>query len=109
MRSCARPSSSARRALPSADSATALRVTCCAGQRVGARGVFVHQARQQVRIQTSPVHTDAHRLVITAGGFDHFRELRIGACCRGDVARVDAVLGERGSAVRMLAQQLVAV
>ena len=78
-------------------------------QRVGTRGVFVHQPRQQVRIQTSPVHTDAHRLVITAGGFDHFRELRIALAAAADVAGVDAVLGERGSAVRMLAQQLVAV
>src|SRR4029077_4778334 len=78
-------------------------------QRLGARGVLVPQPRQQVRIPTAPVHTDAYRLVVTAGGFDHFRELRIALAAAADVTGVDAVLGERGGAVRVLAQQLVAV
>ena len=109
MRSCTMPSSSARCALASADSTTALRITSCAVERLGSRGVLVHQPREQIRIQAPPVHADAHRLVVTAGDLDHFRELRIALGSPPDVARVDAVLGERRRALRVLTQQLVTV
>ena len=33
-------------------------------------GVFVHQMRQQFLIQRAPVRANAHRLVVTDGGFD---------------------------------------
>ena len=56
--------------------------------------------------QLTPMRTG---LLVAAGGFDHLRELRVALAATADVARVDAVLGERRGAVRMLTQQLVAV
>src|SRR5437773_2981418 len=46
---------------------------------------------------------------MTARDLDHLRELRVALAAAADVTRVDAVLGERRGAVRMLAQELVAV
>src|SRR5207302_1187041 len=77
--------------------------------RRGARRVLVHQPREQIRVGPSPVHADPHRLVMTARDLDHLRELRVALAAAADVTRVDAVLGERRGAVRMLAQELMAV
>ena len=109
MRSCGRPSSSARCALSSADEHDRLAHHLLRIERLGLRGVLVHQARQQVRVEASPVDADAHRLAVAAGDLDHLRELRVALAAAADVARVDAVLGERRGAGGMLAQQLVAV
>src|SRR5437879_9938363 len=46
---------------------------------------------------------------MTARDLDHLRELRVALAAAADVTRVDAVLGERRGAVRMLAQELMAV
>src|SRR5205085_10207488 len=46
-------------------------------ERRGARRVLVHQPREQIRVETSPVHADPHRLVMTARHLDHLREPRV--------------------------------
>src|SRR2546429_8731627 len=46
---------------------------------------------------------------MTARDLDHLRELRVALGSPPDVTRVDAVLGERRGAIRMLAQELMAV
>src|SRR2546430_844252 len=44
---------------------------------------------------------------MTARDLDHLRELRVALGSPPDVTRVDAVLGERRGAIRMLAQELM--
>ncbi len=44
-----------------------------------------------------------------AGQFDHFRKLRIAFAALADVAGIDAVFGQRAGALRVVAEQLVAV
>ena len=109
MRSCGRPISSARAALSSAETTSASRTTSLASSGCGLLRVLVHQAREQVLVEAAPVDADAHRLAVAAGRLDHLGELRIALAAAADVARVDAVLGERLGAGRVLAQQLVPV
>jgi hypothetical protein len=78
-------------------------------QRPGARGVLVHQPREQLLIETAPVHPDAHRLAIPAGQLDQDGELLVALRAAADVAGVDAVLVQRLRAGGELAEQLVAV
>jgi hypothetical protein len=71
--------------------------------------ILIHQAREQLLIEAAPVHADAHRLAIADGALDHGGKLVVAFRAFADVARVDAVLGERLGAVRELGQQLMAV
>ena len=71
--------------------------------------VLVHQACEQVLIEAPPVHADAYRLLVAAGGLDHFRELRIALRAAAHVAGIDAQLGERLGAGGVGLQELVAV
>ena len=78
-------------------------------QRLGARIVGVHHARQQFLVEAAPVHADANWLGVLAGELDHFGELRIALAAAADVSGIDAVLGEALRALRMFPQQLVTV
>ena len=109
MRSCGRPSSSARWALVERRDDQRLAHDVVRLDRFGGGRVLVHHPREQVLVEAAPVDADAHGLVVTAGDLDHLRELRVALAAAPDVARVDAVLGERGGALRVLAQQLVPV
>ncbi len=78
-------------------------------QRLRARGILIHQPREQVLVEAAPVDADTDRLAVAAGHLDHLRELRVALAAAPDVAWVDAVLGQRLGAARVLAQQLVAI
>ena len=78
-------------------------------QRLRSTRIFVHHARQQILVEAAPVDADAHRLVVLAGQFDHLRELLVLLLAEADIARIDAVLGQRLGAGRMLGQQAMAV
>ena len=77
--------------------------------RLGQRVVLVHQSRQQLLVEAAPVHADAHRLVALAGDLDHLGKLRVALGAAPHIAGIDAVLVQRVGAVRMFAQQLVAI
>ena len=109
MASWASPSSSARAAEASAETTVASRITSSAASGSGALRVLVHHAGQQVLVQASPVHADAHWLAVPAGSLDHLRELRVALAAAADIAGIDAVLGERLGAVGVRREQLVAV
>src|SRR5579863_3408955 len=76
---------------------------------LGGAAVLVHHAHQQILIEAAPVHADAHRLAVGAGNPDHLGELRVALGAAADVARVDAVLGQRLGAGRVFLEELVAV
>jgi hypothetical protein len=59
--------------------------------------------------EAAPVDADAHRLAVADRRLDHGGELLVALGALADVARVDAVLGERARALGELRQQLVAV
>ncbi len=79
------------------------------GPGLAARGVGVHHPREQRRVEAAPVDADAHRLVELDRLFDQHGELRIALVPLADVAGIDAELGQRPRALRVLGQQLVAV
>jgi len=58
----------------SAEAISASRITALASFG-SAACIIVHHAAQQVRIEATPVHADAHRLAVSACAFDHGREL----------------------------------
>ena len=99
MRSCAEPDllgerGRAQRALEHRLDVDVLRVA-----RLRRARVRVHHLREQVLVERAPVHADAHRLVVLDGDLDDRAEVLV-APLAADVARVDAVLGERARAVR---------
>ena len=71
--------------------------------------VFVHHARQQRLVERAPVDADAHRLLILDRALDHGAEIVVVFAADGDVAGIDAVLGQRLRAGRIFLQQQVAV
>src|SRR5215468_2854194 len=64
--------------------------------------------REQLLIERAPICTDAHRLVVTDGGFDDRAELAILLFLETHIARIDAVFVERLGAGRMIGQKLMA-
>ena len=76
--------------------------------RLGGGGVGVHHLGQQLLVERAPVDADADRLRVGDGDLDDRGELLV-AALGADVARVDAVLGQRRRRVRVLRQQEVAV
>ena len=76
---------------------------------LGTLRVVVHQTRQQVLVQAAPVDADADRLVPAGGNLDHLGKLPVTLVTATDVAGVDAVLGQRLGAGRVVGQQAVAV
>ena len=71
--------------------------------------VRVHQARQQLLVERTPVDADAHGLVILDGNFDHGAKVVVILLADGDVAGIDAVFGQRPRARGILLQQQVPV
>ena len=62
-------------------------------------GVFIHQASQQLLIQTAPIDANAHRFVPAQSRLDHLGELFIVFVAFAHVAWVDAVFGQRLRAI----------
>ena len=79
------------------------------GQRLRQLAVLVHHARQQRLIERAPVDADADWLVILDGAFDHDAEVRVVFAADGNVAGIDAVLGERARSCGIFLEQDVAV
>ena len=70
--------------------------------------VLVHHLCQQILIERSPVHADAHRFPIIDGDLDDRSKVLITSLA-ADVPWIDAVLGESARAVRVFREQQVAV
>ena len=79
------------------------------GERLGEAGVFVHEAGEEGLIERAPVDADADGLVVLDGALDHGAEVVVVFAADGDVAGVDAVLGEGLGAVGIFLEELVAV
>ena len=83
------------------------------GHRGGVLGrfaarVLVHHLGQQLLVEAAPVDPDADRAAVFQRDLDHGRELGVALGAEADIAGIDAVLGERLGAGRVLGQQLVA-
>ena len=74
---------------------------------LGARGVLVHQAREQLLVEAAPVHADAHRLIVLQRDLDDVGELFVALVAEADIAWVNAIFRERFRACGMLRQKLV--
>src|SRR5690606_22588035 len=70
--------------------------------------VLVHQAREQLLIERTPVDADAYRLVMPDRGLDNGRELAVLLLLEADIARIYAIFRQRLGAGRMVGKQLVA-
>ena len=80
--------------------------------RVLGRGrtrVLVHQPREQILVEASPIHSDAHRLAVPRGDLDDLGELLVALLLEADIAGIDAIFGESFGAGRILGEQRVAV
>src|SRR5205085_12391447 len=66
-------------------------------------------ARDQLRVETSPVHADAYRFAKTAGELNHRCELLIALGAAADIARVDTQFRQRLGTRRMLGEQPMTV
>ena len=104
----ARPISSAAAAESSADCDDRLARHLRRRHRRRRRGVVVHQAGEQRLVERAPVDADPHRLVVAERELDQGRELAVALLAEADIAGIDAVLGERLGAGRMVGQQRVA-
>ncbi len=71
--------------------------------------VLVHQLGRQRLVQRAPVGADAHGLVVLDRELDQLRELGVLLLAEADIARVDAVLGQRLGTGRLTTEQLVTV
>ena len=103
-----RPISSAASADSSADCTIASRITSLAVSGEPFLLVLVHQPGQQLLVERAPVDADAHRLVVADRHLDDRRELLVLLFLEADIAGIDAVLGERCGAGRMVGEQPVA-
>jgi cysteine synthase len=75
--------------------------------RRGAAGVLVHEVGQQLLVERAPVRADAHGLAVADRHLDD-GELPVPLVLEADIAGIDAVLGQRLGAGRMIGEQLVA-
>ena len=71
--------------------------------------VLVHQAGEQILVQTAPVHANAHRLAVAQRHLDHLGKLPVTLVAAAHIAGGDAVFGQSLGAGRVVRQQLVAV
>ena len=72
-------------------------------------GVLLHLGDHEVLVERSSVDADANRLVVIDGNLADGRKTLVAARAGADVAGIDAVLVERGRAIRVARQQQVAV
>ena len=70
--------------------------------------ILVHHEREKILIQRSPVHANAHRLVVLDGDLDDGAKVLV-APLATDISRIDAILRERPGAFRKLREQQVPV
>ena len=76
---------------------------------IGALRVFVHEAGEESLVEGTPVDADADGLLIFDGALDHGAEIVIVFAADGDVAGIDAVLGEVLRAGGIPFEELMAV
>ncbi len=77
-------------------------------ERIRPAGVLVHHLREELLVEAPPVDPDADRFAVAEGDLDDRAEVLV-APLRADVAGIDAILGERGRALRVLGEQQMAV
>ena len=77
--------------------------------RLRAPRIVVHHARDQLRVETSPVDADAYRFAKTAGELNHRCELLIALGTAADIARVNTQFRQRLCTRRMLGEQPMTV
>ena len=73
-----------------------------------ARRVLVHEGRQELLIERTPVGADAHRLAVADRNFDNLAELQVALVLEANIAGIDTIFVERFGAGRMFGEQLVA-
>ena len=78
-------------------------------QRLRQQIILVHHARQQRRIERSPIHADAHRAVIFDRRLNHDAEIIVVFLSDIDVSGINAVFGQRPRHLGIFLQQEVAV
>ncbi len=71
--------------------------------------IFVHHAGEQSLVERSPVHSNAHRLLIFHRDFDHGAEIRVAGASNAGVAGINAVLSQIAGALGIFRQQDVPV
>src|ERR1019366_327650 len=71
--------------------------------------VLVHHAGEQRLVERSPVHTDAHGLLVFRGNFDHGAEVVVVLASDAGIAGIDAVFRQALGAARVFGQQEVSV
>ena len=79
------------------------------GQKSARLHVLVHQAPEERLVERAAVHADAHRRAPLFRRLNHEGEVFFLTRAFPDVSRVDAVLRERGRALRNFRKKLVAV
>ena len=79
------------------------------GQGIGLLVVLVHHPRQQRLVQRTPVHADAHRLLVLNRALHHHLEVVVVLLPDRRIARIDPVLCQRLRRLRKLLQQQMPV
>ena len=79
------------------------------GQKSARLHVLVHQTPEERLVERAAVHADAHRRAPLLRRLNHEGEVFFLARAFSDVSRIDAVLRERGRALRNFREELVAV
>jgi hypothetical protein len=69
-------------------------ITSRASQGIGDFRILVHHAGEQGLVERAPVDADADGLLIFDGALDHGAEIVVVFAADGDVAGIDAVLGQ---------------
>jgi hypothetical protein len=83
-------------------------VTSRASSGAGRPRIGVHHSRQELLVEAAPVDPDAHGLAVVDGHLDDGAEVLV-VVLAPDIARIDAVLGERAGTGRILGEEHVAV
>ncbi|EKE17296.1 MAG: hypothetical protein ACD_10C00513G0002 [uncultured bacterium] len=78
-------------------------------QRFSLAAIFIHDTGEQILVKAAPIDTNAHRLVVLAGQFDHLGKLLVLFLAKSYITRIDPILGERFGASRMIDQQAMTV
>jgi hypothetical protein len=77
--------------------------------RLGEPRILVHHLGQQRLVERSPIHADAHRLLILHRNFDHGAEVVVVLAANADVAGINAVFGQPFGALGIFDEQLMPV
>ena len=77
--------------------------------RVGEIGIAGQQPGEQLLVKAAPVNTNAHRLFMSAGDFDHVAELLIPFSAVTHVTGIDSILCQGAGTGAVAAEQFMAV